>query len=89
MDSGYWKEVTEEEETKRLELLTPYGKLQCKVMPMVVLNVAHMFVEIMMKLQKEWDTLANYNELKMSHQQKIWMVCFCICKYHCSFWNTL
>ena len=58
MYSGYWKVVAEEEARERLALFAPDGKRKCKVMPMGDLNSAPTFVEMVMKLQMKWDTLA-------------------------------
>ena len=40
---GYWQVVEEEEARESLVLFTPYGKQQCKVMPIRVLNTAPFF----------------------------------------------
>ena len=64
MDSGYWKEVAEEEARKRLAFFTPDRKWRCKVMPMGDLNAAPIFVAIMMTLHMERDTLSKEHGLK-------------------------
>ena len=51
MDSRYRQLVVAEEARERLELLTPDGKRQCKVMPLGYLNSASTFVVMMMKLK--------------------------------------
>ena len=58
MDSGHWQVVSEEEDCERLEFFTPYRKRQWKVFPMGDLNADPTFVEIIIKLQMEWNTLS-------------------------------
>ena len=69
MDSAYFKEVVEEEARERLSLFATDGKKWWKVMPMGDLNSVSTFVEMMIKLQMEWDTLANESGLKFLHQK--------------------
>ena len=64
MDSSYCQLVAEEEARKILEFFTPDGKRRCKVMSMGDLNAAPTFVAMVIKLQKEWNTLAKERGLK-------------------------
>ena len=56
MYSGYFQVVVEEDAREILASFTPDRKRRWKLMPMGVLNVAPMFVAIMVKLQVEWVT---------------------------------
>ena len=64
MDSVYWQVVAEEEARERLELFTPDGQRQWKVMPMGDLNADQIFFAMTMKLKMEWDTLSKQQGLK-------------------------
>ena len=68
MYSGYFQVVVEEDARKILASFTPDRKRRWKLMPMGVLNVAPMFVEIMVKLQMEWVILYKDRGLKMLHK---------------------
>ena len=52
-----------------MEFFTLDGNQWCKVMPTGDLNSAPTFVAMMMKLQMEWDTLAEQRGLKMLHEK--------------------
>ena len=58
MDSGYWQIVAEPEAQARLAFFTPEGKKWWMVMPMGALNLAPIFVVMMLALQQKWDCLA-------------------------------
>ena len=59
MGSGYWKVIAKDEAQERLQFFNLYRKQRWKVMTMGALKTAPTFVEIMVDLQKEWDTLDN------------------------------
>ena len=47
MDSGYWQVIAEEEACAGLSFFDPAGNRQWKMMPMVALNAAPTFLEMM------------------------------------------
>ena len=59
MDSGYWQIVVEPEARARLAFFTPEGKKWWTVMPMGVLNLAPIFMAMMLTLRWKWDHLVD------------------------------
>ena len=71
LDSGYWQVACEPSSKTKLAFFTPTGKKRFTTMPMGATNAHPVFVALVAKFKKEWDTKAKSLRLKGFYSQVI------------------